>query len=98
MPESTTLEYFRCLYARAQGGLGDFIHLFHRDIGREIRLKWRRDCLSFRSGGAKDLLRGRGAPGFSNSSKTKAKPNIYQTIMTGLTCSQRGVSIGGFTG
>ena len=43
---------------------------------------------------------GSGAPGFSNSSKTRAKPSTYETtyIMTWLSSSGRGVSFGASVG
>ena len=43
-------------------------------------------------------LRRRGAPDFSNSSKTRAKATTSETIINWLSSSGRSVSFGGFNG
>ena len=45
--------------------LGESIHDFHQDNHSENCRNWRRECWSLHDGGAKDPLRGRGAPKFS---------------------------------
>ena len=51
---------------------GDFVSVYHRDFCREHCLTWLRDCWSSKSGGA---------PDFSNSSKTWAKPTTWYMIL-----------------
>ena len=82
------------VYTNTRWILRDFINLYHRDFSREHCLTWLRDCWSSLSGGA---------PDFSNSNKTWAKPTtmvhiIWDRIMTWLSSSGRGVSFGGFSG
>ena len=67
------------VYTRAHV-LGDSIKGYRRDFCRWNRLMWLRECWSSQSGGARIHLHRSGAPDFSNSSKTRAKPTIYETI------------------
>ena len=54
--------------------LGDSIKDYHRDFCRENCLIWLCEYSSSQGGGARIQLHGSGASGFSNFSKTRAKP------------------------
>ena len=68
------------VYTSTRWILGDSIKVYHRDFCRENCLIWLRECWSSQSGGARIQLHGSGAPDFSNSSKTRAKPTTYETV------------------
>ena len=99
IPKPTTLEYLPCLYARAHGE-SQAISLTFTIATLAMKIAEPGCAIAGAHSAAvqRVKLRGSGAPDFSDSSKTRAKPTTYETISWLGWVLQRYGSFGDFSG